>query len=68
MQYRKSSIKNLKGEPKDLTEVSSFPIEPTGKTCVKCGGEIIMRYSHRFPFDAIIECLKCKKKYKLEVA
>lgn len=40
----------------------------TGKKCVKCGNEIIMRNSHRFPYDIIIECSYCHKKYKLEVS
>ena len=38
----------------------------TGKKCVKCGGEIVIRNSHRFPYDLVIECKNCKKRYKVE--
>lgn len=37
----------------------------TGKKCVKCGGEIVIRNSHRFPYDLVIECKNCKKRYKV---
>lgn len=40
----------------------------TGKKCVKCGGDIIIRNAHRFPYEIIIECKTCKKRYKVEPA
>ena len=42
--------------------------EKTGKQCVKCGHDIVMRNAHRWPHDIIIECIYCHKKYKLEAA
>lgn len=45
----------------------TLKIEHTGKKCVKCAGEIIIRNARRWPHDLIIECQNCKKKYKLEV-
>jgi excinuclease UvrABC ATPase subunit len=38
----------------------------TGKKCAKCSGEIVIRNSHRFPYDLVIECKNCKKRYKVE--
>lgn len=40
----------------------------TDKKCTKCGGQIIIRNSHRFPYEVVIECQNCKKKYKVEPA